>query len=59
LGLLLFVAIPIPTTGVWTGSFAANFLDIRFKHALPAILVGNFIAGCIVLSVSHIAVTVV
>jgi uncharacterized membrane protein len=43
--LLLFVAIPLPTTGVWTGSMIAGLFDIRLRTALPLILLGNCIAG--------------
>ncbi len=57
LGLLLFVAIPIPSTGVWTGSLAALLLNIRIKHAFMAILTGNIIAGIIMTGLSHIAVS--
>lgn len=46
--LLLFVAIPLPTTGVWTGSMIAGFFDIRMRTALPIIFVGNCIAGLLV-----------
>jgi len=46
--LLLFVAIPLPGTGVWTGSLAAALLDIRFKLAFPAIVVGNAIATVLI-----------
>ncbi len=53
LGLFLFVAIPAPTTGVWTGSMAAALLNIRLKYALPAIFLGNTVAGLIVLAVSY------
>jgi uncharacterized membrane protein len=52
-GLLLFVAVPLPGTGVWSGSLAAVLLDIRFKWAFPAILVGNLIAGLLIMGVSH------
>ncbi|MBN1621768.1 MAG: small multi-drug export protein [Endomicrobiales bacterium] len=48
LGLILFVAIPLPITGAWTGSVAAYLLGIKFKYALPAITTGVFIAGIIV-----------
>ena len=58
LGLLLFVAIPLPGTGVWTGTLGAVLLDIRFKWAFPAICIGNFIAGCIILSLSYGAASV-
>ena len=46
--LFVFVAIPFPTTGAWTGSMIASLLDIRFKYALPAILAGIMVSGLIV-----------
>ena len=52
-GLLIFVAIPLPGTGVWSGSLAAALLDMRFKWAFPAILVGNLIAAVIIMSLSN------
>lgn len=51
-GLLLFVAIPLPGTGVWTGTLAAVLLDLRFKTAFPAILMGNALAGVVVTMIS-------
>lgn len=45
LGLLLFVAIPLPGTGAWTGALAAAFLDMPVRRALPSILLGILIAG--------------
>ncbi len=48
IGLVLFVAIPLPVTGAWTGSLAATILGIKFKHALLSILIGVCIAGAIV-----------
>lgn len=53
LGLLFFVAIPLPGTGVWSGSFIASLLDMRMKYALPVIALGNLIAGFIVLGISY------
>ena len=47
-GLFIFVAIPIPGTGAWTGAIIAALLDIRFKIALPAILLGVVVASIIV-----------
>ena len=47
-GLILFVAIPLPVTGAWTGCIAATLFKIRFRYALPAILIGVAIAGVIV-----------
>lgn len=45
LGLTLFVAIPLPGTGVWSGALLANLLDLRFAQSSIAIVVGNLIAG--------------
>ena len=50
IGLILLVAIPLPGTGVWTGSLAAVLLNLRFKTAFWAILIGNIIAGTLVVS---------
>lgn len=52
-GLLLFVAIPLPGTGVWSGTLAAVLLDIRFKTAFPAIILGNLIAGLLIMTLSQ------
>ena len=57
-GLLIFVAIPLPGTGVWSGSLAAALLDMRFKWAFPAILVGNLIAAVIIMGLSNGVVSV-
>jgi len=54
LGLVLFVAIPAPVTGAWTGSIVAFLLGIEFKRAFPAIILGVFIAGVIVTSLTLI-----
>lgn len=48
LGLMIFVAIPLPMTGAWTGAIAAFLFGIRFRHAIIAILYGVLIAGVIV-----------
>lgn len=52
-GLLLLVAMPIPGTGVWSGSLVAALLGMRFRLAFPAILAGNLIAGLLILGVSE------
>lgn len=46
--LLVFVAVPLPGTGAWTGSIAAFVFGIRFWYAFPAIVGGIIIAGIIV-----------
>jgi len=48
LGLMLFVAIPLPMTGAWTGSIIAFILGMRFTYAFLSILCGVIIAGAIV-----------
>lgn len=47
-GLTLFVAIPLPVTGAWTGSVAAFVFDVPRKQAIPAIFLGVLIAGAII-----------
>ena len=48
IGLVLFVAIPLPVTGAWTGSLAAVLFGLKFKHAFLSIFIGILIAGAIV-----------
>jgi len=48
IGLALFVAIPFPITGAWTGSIAAVLLGLKFRHAILSISIGVLIAGVIV-----------
>jgi len=48
IGLALFVAIPLPVTGAWTGSLAAVLFGLKFKHAFLSIFIGVLIAGMIV-----------
>jgi uncharacterized membrane protein len=52
LGLILFVAIPLPVTGAWTGCVAATLFKIRFRYAFLSIAAGVLIAGLIVLGLS-------
>ena len=52
IGLMLFVAIPLPGTGAWTGTLAASILDIDFKSSVLAAMAGVLIAGVIMLMVS-------
>lgn len=53
MGLVLYVGVPLPGTGVWTGSFLAVLLNIPFRWALPAILVGNLIAALAVMTITQ------
>lgn len=52
-GLFLFVAIPLPGTGAWTGALIAAMLDMRVKNAFPAIALGVLTAGVIVAFVTY------
>ncbi len=47
LALLLFVGIPVPGTGAWTGTLAASLLDMDFKSSVIAVLLGVILAGII------------
>ena len=53
IGLMLFVGIPLPGTGGWTGSLAASLLEMDIKKASLAILLGVFIATIIMSIVSY------
>lgn len=48
LGLAIFVAIPLPMTGAWSGVVAASLFKIRFRYAFMAIISGVIVAGLIV-----------
>ena len=50
--LLLFVGIPIPGTGAWTGTLAASILDMDFKKSVIYILLGLLLAAAIMLALS-------
>ncbi len=52
IALMLFVGIPLPGTGAWTGTLAATFLDMKFKDAVIAVVCGVLIAGVIMLLAS-------
>ena len=47
-GLFLFVAIPLPGTGAWTGALIAAMMDMKTKDAFPAIALGVLTAGAII-----------
>lgn len=52
-GLLIFVAIPLPGTGGWTGALMAGLLDMRFKRSLPIVALGVLIAGFIMSGLTY------
>jgi len=51
-GLVILVGVPLPGTGAWTGALVASLLDIRMRHALPAIFLGLLIAAAITTAVT-------
>lgn len=52
IALLLFVGIPLPGTGAWTGTLAASILNMGFKKSVVAVMLGVLLAGVIMLTVS-------
>ena len=56
LGLVLFVGIPLPGTGAWTGALIASLLDVDIKKSSLAILIGIFMASVIMYVVSYVLV---
>ncbi len=53
IGVFMFVAIPLPGTGAWTGALVAALLGIRIKHSLPIIFLGVIAAGLIMSFISY------
>lgn len=53
IGVYAFVAVPLPLTGVWTGTAVAAFLDMPFWKALVSVLLGNLTAGAIVTTLTY------
>ena len=52
LGIILFVGIPLPTTGAWTAAAIASILKMRMRDALLGIFLGNMLSGIIVSAIS-------
>ncbi|MCF6092758.1 small multi-drug export protein [Microaerobacter geothermalis] len=48
IGLSIFTAVPLPTTGAWSACFAASFFNISLRYSFPAIAIGIVIAGVVV-----------
>ena len=56
IALLLFVGIPLPGTGAWTGTLAASMLDLDFKKSVVAVMLGVLLAGAIMTVLSLLGV---
>ncbi len=57
-GLMIFVAIPLPGTGVWTGCLIASFMEMNFFRALISVILGSMIAGLLVIILCQLGVIV-
>ena len=57
-GVCLFVAVPLPVTGAWTGSLVAAMIDMKFWKALLSCLLGVMIAGVVMTLISYGAVAI-
>lgn len=58
LGVFIFVAIPLPMTGIWTGTAIAVFLGLSFKKAILPAVVGNLVAGLIISGISAMCMAI-
>ncbi|RGD75662.1 small multidrug export protein [Anaerofustis stercorihominis] len=58
-GLFIFVAIPLPGTGAWTGALVAAFLDIRLKDAILPIVLGVLTAGILIMMLTYGVTTII
>lgn len=56
--LLLFVGIPLPGTGAWTGTLAASILDMDFKETVAACMLGVLLAGVIMLTLTMVGISI-
>lgn len=52
IALMLFVGIPLPGTGAWTGTLAASILNMDFKSSVISVMLGVLIAGLIMMAIS-------
>ena len=58
MALMLFVGIPLPGTGAWTGTLAASILDMDFKSTVVAVMLGVLMAGVIMMILSLLGVNI-
>ncbi len=57
--LLIFVGIPLPGTGAWTGTLAASVLDMDFKSTVLAVTLGVLLAGIIMMTISFLGFSLI
>ena len=58
IGTFIFVAIPVPLTGVWTGTAVAVFLNLKFKDAVLPVMLGNLVAGLIISGLAELCLAI-
>ncbi len=58
LGVFIFVAIPLPMTGIWTGTAIAVFLGLKFKDVILPVVLGNLVAGLIISALAEFCLAV-
>ena len=58
IGVFIFVAIPLPMTGVWTGTAIAVFLNLKFKDVILPIALGNLMAGLLISGLAALCIAV-
>ena len=58
LGVFIFIAIPLPLTGIWMGTAIAVFLNLRFKDVILPALLGNLVAGLIISGLAALCLAV-
>ena len=59
IALMLFVGIPVPGTGAWTGTLAASILELGIKTTTAAVALGVFIAGLIMMAASTVGFSLI
>jgi len=58
LAVFIFVAIPLPLTGIWTGTAIAVFLGLKFREAVFPILLGNLVAGTLISMLAELCIAI-
>lgn len=58
IAVFIFVAIPLPMTGVWMGTAIAVFIGLKFKDAFLPIIIGNFVAGLLISGLAQLCLTI-
>jgi len=59
IGLALFVAIPLPVTGIWTGALIAYLLGLRRRHSIVALIIGGLLANIITFTLTFLVKNVI